>query len=511
MKSSLLKIIQHFFVEPYNFYAHRGVEKSEFLIVLHFNQSFCDYFPVVWDICYKPLLRLMISEKDITFNVNFSESFLTGAGSVRGGQSLIRKSIHAENINIIRSSRAQNIPGILERNIEHELIPGADSENALFWLPERTYNHDILRTIRDKGYEYVLLEKIDIPLKCRGLKMLPDQIETRHEFNHYILNGYSYYRLLNHIKAQPLTVYAEDAEAIGLWSYERGMNPSTALKRFRRLLKQIKKTPSITTITPSEFSGRYIESGDFSFFNSSLYTASWIEDSFRGKINQFYETGFRDFNEFIASPKITMFKKRIESLYRRIKTGELPEFMEKELMNMLVLHMYEFGCPGVGFEDRYLWAGLDRIHKYLIPFESEISDTVTISQGTKARRDIFLIPCDNRFYYFDHFAQLVAYIDPDNEIFRHNESKIYLDLYFDEKYPCISFMSCLYKPHEIDIHGNTITFSNKYRKAVYTLSGEDIEYTIYNLCDKPIPFNTPEGVIYIAEKLIGIVTLSEDA
>ncbi|MCK9224656.1 MAG: hypothetical protein M0R46_06165 [Candidatus Muirbacterium halophilum] len=490
MKSILQKIKEEFFYEPVKYFFKKNHKKnSELIIFLHFNQCYSDFFDIAWEISYKPLLNLIDKFDNVKFILNLSGSFLKNIENNYERKKYIQKIINKSNITLSGSFTTQHISGTINSKIEENLIEDG-KKNDVFWLPERSYSEELLKLIEKKGYHFVFLEnfykRFIKPIKIGNLRLFPDEIYTRYIIDGFLLSGRNSYKLKNYIKSKELTVYAEDAEVIGLWSYEKGVSPYKSIKRFKGFLEWISNSKSLKTIFPEEFQRDFEELDKNSIIKK--YYAQWIEESFKGKVNQYYELGFNDFKQFLNGDKISYFRKKIENYYFRITLNEkIPEFLKNKLLEMLWINVYEFGCPGIGFEDTYLWAGILKLEKYIKVFEEGYF--LEFNQGIKAIRKIRSFEIAQRIFFIDEFAQIIAFIDLKNKKFYSGEFKIYLNSIFDSEYPALFFISNTYFKFTIDIINNKVVCRNEFCEINYIFEEDNIIYKIFNKLSKTIRVN----------------------
>ncbi|MGM0607969.1 MAG: hypothetical protein ACQESP_06095 [Candidatus Muiribacteriota bacterium] len=478
MKNICEKFKEEFIIEPARYFVSRLRKKkiSSFVIVLHFNQSYSDYFEVAYKVCYKPLMKLICDYSNLKILINFSATFIEGIRNYPEGMKMLKQIVQNPNIKIIQSLPSQNIPGILREDIEGEMIPSPVGHNPVFWIPERSWNLNFLKKLAKKKYKWVFLENIKLKKKNKKyylpfldqIKIFPDEVYARHLLDSLILYGRNIFKTKNYILKKKLIVWAEDAEVAGLWSYERGQNPEKALNNLKKFFCWLESDNQIQTIFPWEFDAEYYNLNNYKNFPAD-YTASWIKDSFNGIINQFYEKGYKDFKDYSSGKKIKNFNFLINNYWDRIKNPVIPLFIQKELKKILIFHLYEYGCPGVGFEDRYLWGGINKVSKYLIALESGFEDennVIEISSGFKATRKIYIIKKREKIYFFDNYGQLVSFIDINKNIFRHNELKFSLNGFYDEDYNAIKYKTKNFEECDFEIHQNTLIlkFKNRVQK-----------------------------------------------
>ncbi|MFA5479629.1 MAG: hypothetical protein WC337_06365 [Candidatus Muiribacteriota bacterium] len=501
MRNFFEKIKHEFIIEPVKYFylnSKKRKYKSQVIIVLHFNQSYSDYFQTAWEKCYKPLLQKMAELKGIKLLVNFSLTFLEGVNSTQEGRDLLKKIILNPDYALIQSLPGQHVPGILDKKIEFGLIPPAVGNNAVFWIPERTWDINFLKMLDKKGYKYVFVEHMDnvskkIRIKRLGnLFLIPDEIKARHFLDALLLYGRHGFKLKNFILRKKLTVWAEDAEVAGLWSYERKEDFKKPLERFMKFFEWIKSNSQVEAVFPWEVKGKKEKITDYAPFVMGN-KASWIEDSFRGIINQFYEKGFDSFESYINGDKIQFFKNLIENYYTRINSQIIPQFVQCELMKILYFYMYEFGCPGVGFEDKYLWAGIQKVEKYLILFEKIINyengfyDINT--QGNFCKRKIFCFKFEEHLYMLDCSGQIVSYINIRNSMFCHNDLIFTLNSHYDYDRNAVFLINREKKQGSYEFENNRVIFNSALFNLNIDFNGLKFDYVIKSKTEDYIMFS----------------------
>ncbi len=168
-------------------------------------------------------------------------------GGIESGQfEILGGSSFAQNI-LFATDRWDNVQQIKHHRQQIEEILGGVQPRGGFWNAERCWSQELIPLIADCGYEYTFLETNvfrragdtlsqavirSTEHKGRKLTLFPDDTNmltifgkavrtgSTHELIEYLYN--IYLQQLQFPKLDLSVIYAQDAEATGLWQFERG-------------------------------------------------------------------------------------------------------------------------------------------------------------------------------------------------------------------------------------------------------------------------------------------------
>ncbi len=383
-------------------------------IVLHFNQSTTEYFNVAYEVCYGPVLKIIEKEQNIKFVLNFSKHFMLCMERFQKDKNILNTLKEKDNIIFADSMLNQGIMGILDKEVEEMMFPEKKSE--YFWIPERCYDENILETIKDHGYRSTFSEREcfddEVVYRYDQLSVYPEHPFSRYVLDSFFMFGKNTFDMKRFLNSGNDFIYAEDAEVLGLWNYERGMDHKCVHKRFKRFLKDIYLNENLISSFPHEL--------NFSEEVQKKHTkpkknhiSSWISESFNGNINQFYEPDFDNFQEFLGSDRILRISRKTTELVKELNKLDLKTEIKKKLFDILYVYLFEFGCPGISSDEGYLWNGIYKLDMFL--------DLLRLEKNTLVRkryqeREYFLIRLADIFTIVDDNAQIKSYFDQENDL-----------------------------------------------------------------------------------------------
>ncbi|MEW6040269.1 MAG: hypothetical protein AB1633_01985 [Elusimicrobiota bacterium] len=373
--------------------------------LFHFNQNFTPYARLADAVCYWGLLRELLDRKSPDFTFHFSGTLIEAMKFYAAPTlTLIKKGYKDRRFELLGSTYSQNVMYSTDERSNKwqlqwhkKLLADEFGVNPKgFWMAERCWKSSLVNLISKYEYKYSFVETHI--LKDSGSKhlhllhclaalggkeffLVPDDPEFRILTNIGIWTGdfsmvKKYLRKLEkrYRGADAIALYAEDAEASGLWGYHKGVAPQQCFESWGKLLNELGKDYPIKTVSG------WIKTVKPTGGNMNFYTglqknivrlksiangqAGWMVESARRSNAPYHEDGYRDWFDFNRrSPKLIKYRKifldvgkKIEMSEKKIrkKMGNEPPHNRGALSlieyakKILISHQYEFGCIGIG-------------------------------------------------------------------------------------------------------------------------------------------------------------------
>ncbi len=350
-------------------------------LLFHFNQHFNEYARIASRACYCGLLRVLRSHPALRFNLHFSGTLIQALNWLDPEPlELVRAGLQAGQFELLGSTYAQNVlyasddwdnmqQIALHRRTLQETFA---VEPTVFWNAERCWRQSLAPLIAGGGYTTTLVE--DHILRAAGvvdpytfvtpggpapqspaLKIVVDDEAFRARFNFaaWFGRGAQLWRYLRAQVARPdaaklCIAYAEAAEAMGLWGWERGFIPNQTWAYLDELLTGLENEPAIKLIKLSEASPPTAElplipDGSASWMDGSLQHPGW----------PYHEDGFSDWFDFNRrSPKLAHFRQTYAIIRSKmgvtVPDAPAAQRLYAAALQAYLAHQYEFGCIGIG-------------------------------------------------------------------------------------------------------------------------------------------------------------------
>ncbi|MFH0794056.1 MAG: hypothetical protein V2A74_08500, partial [bacterium] len=255
-------------------------------LLFHMNQSLTPFAQIATENCYKGLFRVLRNHRRSHFNLHVSGTLLSALQwyAPKFVEELRRASDELQ-IEFLGSTYSQNVmysTPLASNKIEvqaHrealEEVLGVSPKG--FWNSERCWRPDFVSFLSESGYRYTLIE--DQILQNSGCRELgrPRILQNNHREPRAELTVFTDHNELKHLfnlaawtgNPQPLEnflrgyhaansqtpqvlCYAEDAEAMGLWGYERGVLPQVIWAQMDAVLEWLGSQPWIRIVTFGE-------------------------------------------------------------------------------------------------------------------------------------------------------------------------------------------------------------------------------------------------------------------
>lgn len=362
-------------------------------LVFHFNQHTNEHADIANRACYRGLLTVLRGHPKLKFNLHLSGTLLRSlAWFDMETIELVRAGLRDGQFELLGSTYAQNVPYAsddwdnaqqiaLHRAVLDELF---GVKPRAFWISERSWRQSLLPVIAGGGYAVVpiedhILEAAGAPdaaparigLGEQSLIAVRDDVTLRDRFNFAAWFGR---RAQLHKYVQGVgeregaddfwLVYAEDAEAMGLWGWEKGYLPQATWANLDALLGEIESSGACVLRHLSEARPKR----DLGPLPDAA--ARWMDTALTRPDAPYHEDGYQDWFDFLArSHKLVMFRnlyavvrQRLQTLAAaRAETGEAQgadkpgDAFYRQAVEVFCHHQYEFGCIGIGGRGYWGW------------------------------------------------------------------------------------------------------------------------------------------------------------
>jgi hypothetical protein len=421
-------------------------------LVFHFNQHTSEYADIANRACYRGLLNVLRAHRALKFNLHLSGTLLRAlpwfdAETIE----LIKAGLADGQFELLGSTYAQNVPYAsddwdnaqqigLHRVVLKELF---GVEPAVFWNSERCWRQSLVPLIAGGGYTTLLVE--DHILHAAGLidpvpatttsgehtlTLVYDDTLLRSRFNYAAWFGRPE-QLLEYLRrlasrpgaSQFLLAYAEDAEAMGLWSWERGYLPNAVWANLDTLLRELETTGLVELC---HLSSAHAQQALSALPDSA---AQWMDLALLNPEAPYHEPDYSDWFDFLhRSPKLNYFRRfyalartRLQALGSARNDPGFPrqadtpgDRLYRQAVEVFCHHQYEFGCIGVGGRGDWGWENVRSA--FLFARAAELADDPRpfqwIEDVTADGTDEQLL-CDGRYLavFTGHGGRLVAWFD----------------------------------------------------------------------------------------------------
>jgi hypothetical protein len=362
-------------------------------LVFHFNQHTNENVALAIRACYRGLLTVLRKHPALKFNLHLSGTLLRAwPWFDPDSLALVRAGLAAGQFELLGSTYAQNVPYAsddwdnaqqiaLHRQVVRELF-GVNPTS--FWISERSWRQSLLPVIVAGGYSVVPIE--DHMLHAAGLTdprpattSLGDQaltvvyddtvLRTRFNYAAWFGRRAQLNKYLQSLAERPgaedfLSVYAEDAEAIGLWGWQEGYLPQAHWQHLDNLLTELEGQPGFSLCHLAEAQPRQtlgpVPDG----------AAKWMDAALARLDAPYHEDGYQDWFDFLRrSPKQVKFRRlyavvraRLQALGSARQDPGFPrpaaspgDAFFRQAIEAFCHHQYEFGCIGIGGAGYWGW------------------------------------------------------------------------------------------------------------------------------------------------------------
>ena len=428
-------------------------------LCFHFNQDLRESALLASRACYRGLLEVLLSHPGLKINLSLSGTVihalqyldpkpldLVHEGLVRG-QFLLLGSTYSQNL-LLPSDDWDNAQQIgLHRAVLARYFGVAPT---VFWSAGRTWRPDLARLLLSCGFHSVLIESRLLrragaslpgsylfPEEGGPLRLLWDDevLRARLDSAVWFHQPQSALAYLRELASDPqaerfFPVYAEEAEAIGLWGYEQGLDPRADWQGLDHLLTALEQSPGLQA--------RFLGDGPEAIAPLAEVPDGWAEAMDRSLSNPAVpgaEEGFRDWEDFIKrSPKTIRFRHVCAAVRNRL-TGlgsawsdpgwecgepaeETPSYSHlfRLAAHTYCLHQYRFGWVGAGGKGDPAWEGVVSSLAILRAAEfaearsrNEKCPTASIEDVTGDGQDEILLSDGRRLAILTHWGGRLLY------------------------------------------------------------------------------------------------------
>jgi hypothetical protein len=379
-------------------------------LVFHFNQHTNDYAHVASRACYRGLLNVLRAHPALKFNLHLSGTLLRALNWWDPATlDLVRAGLADGQFELLGSTYAQNVPYAcddwdnaqqigLHRQVLEDLF---GVRPVTFWNSERCWRQSLVPVIAEGGFTTTLVEDhilragglVDpVPVAtahgAHSLTAICDDNVLRERFNYAAWFGRraQLLKYLKGIAARPdsgrfLVAYAEDAEAMGLWNWEKGYLPHAAWANLDALLREFEESDAFRLV--------HLASARPAHTLPALpdRAAQWMNDALNDPQKPYHEDGYSDWFDFIQrSPKTAYFGRLYGVIRSRLQAlgsaREDPGFpapaqnaasvFYRQAIETFCHHQYEFGCIGVG--GRHYWGWENARTAFLFARLAEVAE-----------------------------------------------------------------------------------------------------------------------------------------
>src|SRR5260370_5712374 len=296
-------------------------------LVFHFNQHTSEYAEIANRACYRGLLTVLRSHTKLKFNLQLSGTLLRALPWFDlETLKLVREGVAAGQFELLGSTYAQNVlyasddwdnaqQIALHRQVLQQMF---GVEPSAFWIAERCWRQTLLPLIVEGGYRVTPIEDhilhaagLGDPLPAvtrlgeQSLTVVYDDAILRDRLNYAVWFGRraQLSKYLEQVAERPNSenfrlCYAEDAEAMGLWGWEKGYLPQATWANLDALLSDFEASEAIklchlSEIQPAETIGALPDGA-----------AAWMDRSLSIPGAPYHEDGYSDWFDFDKrSPK----------------------------------------------------------------------------------------------------------------------------------------------------------------------------------------------------------------
>ncbi len=380
-------------------------------LVFHFNQHTNENVALATRACYRGLLTALRKHPALKFNLHLSGTLLRAwPWFDPESLDLVRAGIAAGQFELLGSTYAQNVPYAcddwdnvqqiaLHREVLRDLFGVTPTS---FWISERSWRQSLLPVIAAGGYTVAPVE--DHMLHAAGLNdpvpvtsthanhsltLVYDDtvLRTRLNFAAWFGRRAQVFKYLQGLAERPgaenfLPVYAEDAEAMGLWGWQAGYLPQAHWQHLDNLLSEFESSPGFTLrhlaeAQPQQTIGAVSDGA-----------AGWMDAALHRLDAPYHEDGYADWFDFLKrSPKQVKFnhlysvvRARLQSLGAARADPGYPrpaatpgDLFYRQAIEAFCHHQYEFGCIGVGGPGYWGWENVRAA--FTLARTAELADT----------------------------------------------------------------------------------------------------------------------------------------
>ncbi len=355
-----------------------GKRKLDVTLLFHANQSLVPYSRVADRASFKGLLRTLRKHPKANIQLHIS-GMLVHDLQWFGDSTLqmVREGIHDGQFEIFGSAYAQNVmystridTADFEFNDHQIKFQKQQIERVFgvtpkaFWNPERVWTQNFVQLLADNGYTSVPVE--DHILQASGttksvhavrttryngrqLVIFPDNKPFLALVDEAINTGnvapvmdYLHARYVEDVNDNFMISFYEDAESVGLWDYERYVDPETNFRNLDVLLTALEQDTLITLTTYEKFLGANAPVEDLTPIKDGA--ADWMGRDGWFTVNQ--HPSFVNLRPFYDG-----IRRSLDSVQAEIRAFPGDTTAAAALLRhawfTVCAHQFEFGCVGL--------------------------------------------------------------------------------------------------------------------------------------------------------------------
>ncbi|MEW5867173.1 MAG: hypothetical protein AB1774_10005 [Bacillota bacterium] len=359
--------------------------RIEVVFVFHLNQNVVPLADVANDVTYVGLLRVLRRHAPTKFVIHVSGTLLEALQwRSREALQLIRDGIREGQFEILGSTFAQNVMysagdmwyNQVQVELHRDIVARVLGVQPVgFWNPERVWDPSFIPFLAGNGYRYTLVEApiiggsgVDkerirgvhrVEESGRSLDIFADQIDFRNTVNaRNPATALAFLKVMyrKDVDDKYVIVYAEDAEATGLWTFEKGGNPSEAWEGMDAVISRLKRENWIEFTTFSDHLAKMAEPPPTISIRKGH--ADWM-------LSPSVRQGFKDWFDYNDnSPELQKMRDLYGAVRKRIQDaeaviGSAPSQAAARLLRQarhsLAVAQYEFGAVGAGWPGVAMW------------------------------------------------------------------------------------------------------------------------------------------------------------
>ncbi len=385
-------------------------------LVFNFNTHSSEYADIANRTAYRGLLGVLRAHPQLKFNLHLSGTLLRALpwfdtetldlvrAGVAEGQFELLGGAYAQNV-LYASDDWDNAQQIALHNGVLQKLFGVTPK--AFWLPDRCWRQSLLPVIAEAGFTTTLIEDhilhaaglvdplpVTTQLGEQTLKVVYDDTILRDRFNYAVWFGRraQLFKYLQQLAERPdsdkfLLAYAEDADAMGLWGWERGYLPQAAWAQLDTLLAELESSGAYRLQHLSEAAPvqtlPVLPDG----------AGTWLDRALHQAEAPFHEDGFTDWFDFNQrSPTVNYYRRlyhvlrvRLQSLGSARSDPGFPRAAEtpgalffRQAIEAFCHHQYAFGRVGVGGRGYWGWENVRSA--FMLARAAELADEPTTGQ-----------------------------------------------------------------------------------------------------------------------------------
>lgn len=381
-------------------------------LVFHANQNIVPTACVGAEACYRGLLKVLLKHPNAKFIIHVSGTLIHSLlWFDERTIDLLKEGITRDQFEILGSSYSQNIlyatndwDNHKQLAVHRELIVKTlGAQPVGFWNAERCWRQSLVPLLRSHGYRYTFVETS--VFRQRGDELAQHVLRaTEHDGESLLLfnddtnfiglvdraisTGMServveYLRGIRQLQGDEdfVVVYAQDAEATGMWQLEMGTrDPAEIADNLDKLLTELEAVPWIRLVRLDETTQEIQPAVTYRGLPDGQ--ANWMVETLHLPETQWYKPGYGDWFTYQALSPDCVYGRELFALVRggfapvetAIRDYRGPSSRKSSAERLLrlaeltfVTHQYEFGCIGLDIQGSAQW---ELVRTTLVPLKA---------------------------------------------------------------------------------------------------------------------------------------------